>query len=1444
MLVFPSRLITILALAFLASELQAQPYELYILPPGDESWILGTPYLKVGEGVPDRLQMDDEHCGWFKKVYSSESDIPDKDAWIWLGAKKTDAVGVLGMKEDPTEYQNGEPTPFNLRQKFDAISSSDQDTARLYFFANEGEWKANIISTEITDDNKTRCEYNFAAIIYQRSKYENTGGFSWYTSGSDTRTFGICKGVVKETLGEDGKMQFNGEDCKNEAPYAANPNGSNWGSEENFKNAFKHTEGENEVKCWDMPFVKRPGGLWEFDAYYLCKDGLPDNAYTDYNSNTATKGCGGNGNVGGFYPGFGARANFDGQLVDVRENFKWCFDRGWSGSVSSSTGIGDLSGKTDTASLNAEMRRVCGASAALYPINSTAEGLINSAVPAHNPNYNGPNVALGGHICFESQDAEFTYEPGQEFFFRGDDDIWVFINKQLVVDLGGTHMPAPGYVKLDTIKTPEPLVAGEKYPIKIFFCDRRGPGSNVRISTNMYFSQKSGLSLKERTAQTFGDVCLETSGGGSCDALAGNTESTKKCGRDLKDQIIYYVQRRDGSGRQDLDTATTSGCTQTGSRLKCFGPEDFGITVDFSDGKVQVAPRSQGIVGTWVVYAAIKGDDKIAPLRLGTTTGITAIQVVWGNVVKATSNSTIETITNIPFKKDVSAKVGMEAVASRLVPVGFAEGAWTSGDSSATNATFEVDSSSAGKLVRIQTSSLKDLNVEGSYLMAYADSAGTEEVNLNADQKIPESGVLVLYFTGSFEAASTATYEINSSSTGDPFALKVHQPKFEFVNDSNEIIPENKRFGSDTLKLGSAKDKWVHVGTPIKRKIAAFDPTTKPMAICTTCTFKPEEINAASYVGKRNAEALDRETIQFLNRELENGLGSLTLASSKRIQLDNDSLAHFTVRGPSTDTSTIAKWDSLQFREPPVPYPISAEIFDRNGDGKGDSIRIVYNRTFVNADTLPNMVQVIWSLKDTIDIGPAKKDTASGKYTNAGIDSTEKSKFWKDYLRKGKCPATVKDCPDTLAIAVPYDSAAAQFSSDIKTAYHGIGETGEIVISWSTYKEDQSIESVTSGFSFGITDKISPIIVYAGFSGTEGGCGTDKDHLCADRVTIELSERVTTVTGATIQMAREAFAYKLLARGEDSQYGFEIPTEGKSYATSIRWAGRRDNYPEGDSIVVLNYASYKTENDNSYTPVPNDSVRLLSRTAALVSGNPLEHAFKDMADNFPNPREIGRRIEGKGRFSVDRNPIATVNPATAEDSLKQRIRNRFKGQWGDTLAGRIAEGNPINWLPIPESWKGDNLRDSLRVNYPSTVGPIFWPGAGTTISGMDKEYGSEIPRKNIFFVANSFYHTSLGNYVVKSGELRIPCDDPVFRVGGAKDCTESNNGIYVGWDLRDGKGRWVGTGVYVQVYNFYWEIKDVEPREMDGKMVNVNGVHGKYPDESNKIEMYGVRRNK
>jgi fibro-slime domain-containing protein len=1480
-----------IALAFFAGSAVAQTstYTLYILPPSDESWLLGTPYLKVGNRAAERLEMDTTYCGWFYKTYNTSASIPEDDAWVWLGAQKADQFGVSGLAEDPADWVGGNPTPINIKAQFDSLVGTSA-SRRLYFFATEGRWAANLLPAQIPEEKK-RCEYEFAAIIYQRTA-GNGGGFSWYGVNSPgqtnaTQAYGICKGIVKDVLDTNGKMQFNNMNCQNAAPYAPNPNGSNWdaGTQDqavaatNFYNAFKETTGQNTMKCWNMPFQKRPSGLWEFDAYYLCKDGLPNNPHMDYTS-TTTRGCGvtgaNAGNVGGFYPGFGYNGAaggglnrpFNGDRVGVKKTHEWCFDRGWDGQ--SATGVvGNLSGLTTRAALDNEMKRVCGSGAALYPttsnIQGTEDGLISSNVRAHDlaaPNgYGTATNVIGGHLCFESQNAEFTYEPGQEFFFRGDDDIWVFVSNYLAVDLGGTHMPAPGYLKMDTLRVPQAarikdrqygpqgqLVEGQKYPIKIFFCDRRGTGSNVRISTNMYFYQKSGLSLKEGTAQILGDVCLESSGGGSCEAAAGSAGNREQCGADLKGKLNYYITKPDGSGRVNLSDAF-AGCARdptNSNLLKCYE----SIVID-DNGKVQVGPVASGLVGTYVVYAEVKENVGIspipAPLRLGTTSGRTYIQVVWGEIV---DSETKTPIVNIPFKTDVDGKVGMEAVASKLIPVGFAQGGWIlktggPGDSTKANTStrFEVDvSAGRGQNVRLENSSFRDLAVKNSTLIVYEDSLGTVEVDWSKGYTIPSSGVLVLWFTGVFEADSTATYGINSRAGGDPFALKVHQPKVEFLYADDAIIPVSDRYGSDPAGGEGMEKRGVYVGTGLSRKIAAYDPVDG--GICTTCSFDTRHVVTQTSVISGGIEEIDNRVIEFNEKKVVNGIGNLNFSGV--IPVENDSVAFFTVGGPSPDINTLAKWDSLQFIKPPIPFPTSASIFDRNGDGKGDEIVVVYDRKFPPnkdlgiPDTLPNKLQIVWAIGDTISFGLGQAD-ANGKYDNlvngALIDPVANWAYWERYVRPGVCLAN-EFCPDTIVIALPTEGhEALAFSKEIKTAAYG----GENVFSWSTFRSVEGIE--TKRFERKIADKIPPIIVKADYQGDKDTKCGDATNRCYDRLFLEFSEKIRMAEGVvSSDNVKRAFAYNLMI-DPDTIAGFKVYEESRSLANTVMW-GKKLNFPEyeGDSSVQLTYWQYKTSDDNSYTPIPNDSVRFLAGNRNIgTSAEPTEHAFQDLEGNYPNPMEIGRKIEGKGRLNTDRNLISEVDVNDQElKRLKDKMREKFgypgSGGFAEKIETLFPPERPMEFLPIPESWKDiDKVRDSIAKYYPGTVGVAFWPSVKATLS--DSKYKDTKP-EDISFVANSFYHTNLGNFVVRSkgpdgkDEVRVRCDDPIFQIDGEEDCRNSN-GLYLAWDLKDNKNRIVGSGAYVQVYNFRWEIENVDKADR---------VPNKYPGSGNKIEMFGVKR--
>jgi fibro-slime domain-containing protein len=84
------------------------------------------------------------------------------------------------------------------------------------------------------------------------------------------------------------------------------------------------------------------------------------------------------------------------------------------------------------------------------------------------------------HFTFELH-TEFTYEAGQVFSFTGDDDLWVFINKQLAIDLGGVHSAMSASVNLDTLG----LTPGADYDLDLFFAERHTSASNFRIDTSI-----------------------------------------------------------------------------------------------------------------------------------------------------------------------------------------------------------------------------------------------------------------------------------------------------------------------------------------------------------------------------------------------------------------------------------------------------------------------------------------------------------------------------------------------------------------------------------------------------------------------------------------------------------------------------------------------------------------------------------------------------------------------------------------------------------------------------------------------------------------------------------------------------------------------------------------------------------------------------------------------
>ena len=81
--------------------------------------------------------------------------------------------------------------------------------------------------------------------------------------------------------------------------------------------------------------------------------------------------------------------------------------------------------------------------------------------------------------------AEFRYKGREVFTFRGDDDLFVFVNDRLALDLGGVHTPEEGTIDFDAQAAALGLVIGDYYPLDIFHAERHTVQSNFRIETTI-----------------------------------------------------------------------------------------------------------------------------------------------------------------------------------------------------------------------------------------------------------------------------------------------------------------------------------------------------------------------------------------------------------------------------------------------------------------------------------------------------------------------------------------------------------------------------------------------------------------------------------------------------------------------------------------------------------------------------------------------------------------------------------------------------------------------------------------------------------------------------------------------------------------------------------------------------------------------------------------------
>ena len=110
----------------------------------------------------------------------------------------------------------------------------------------------------------------------------------------------------------------------------------------------------------------------------------------------------------------------------------------------------------------------------------------SSFFPINNELFGNEGRSRNYHFSLEAH-LDFVYQGHEEFRFSGDDDVWVFVDGTLVIDIGGVHTSVTQSASLPELVESGVLniQAGQRVDLDFFYMERRTTLSNFNIRTNM-----------------------------------------------------------------------------------------------------------------------------------------------------------------------------------------------------------------------------------------------------------------------------------------------------------------------------------------------------------------------------------------------------------------------------------------------------------------------------------------------------------------------------------------------------------------------------------------------------------------------------------------------------------------------------------------------------------------------------------------------------------------------------------------------------------------------------------------------------------------------------------------------------------------------------------------------------------------------------------------------
>ena len=489
------------------------------------------------------------------------------------------------------------------------------------------------------------------------------------------------------------------------------------------------------------------------------------------------------------------------------------------------------------------------------------------------------------------------------------------------------------------------------------------------------------------------------------------------------------------------------------------------------------------------------------------------------------------------------------------------------------------------------------------------------------------------------------------------------------------------------------------------------------------------------------------------------------------------------VNGTLTISSTVAKnksvnWTNINIAEPPVPQIETAFIYDRNGDGRGDSVWISFNKP-LGGNSVLNAISFTFGLTH---------------YEVANVSYTE-----------GARELSLTAEGDGFGPAISTGGALEPYAGKITAQYT------------YTNPEDFSI----SNFSVDgvLSDAIGPIIMAAEIAYTNDGKTT---------LTITFSEGVLAANASS-----SLFGYRSYGSGTLSsivqEADYVATTPANRWKLIFSQKSLSDIIPiVGDSIRIKAPIEGGLIVDLAGIPahVKNPWVRITGEQRITVTSPPVVTMDKN-SPNFEKTKEIVRSDSATVPILVQsEKPLTATQVGEIYGTQGHYLGDMNMSELVENEISEIAKVVKTNTIYVDkEAVKNGSVSTSVTLE--------------TIISMMDRKeispkdakerfgvsdviinaYKNELLNKDnlqnythgtpedIKTIAESMadktelsyktiYYTSLGHFV-NSDEGRIACNDDIFKKDGAKNCLGNDGHLYLAWNMRSKKGRLAGTGVYI-----------------------------------------------